>query len=63
MRKVNLIAAIGTPLNAEETLHREGLERLLDLQWGAGINGVLVRHNGSAAATSSRANIRRLDQE
>jgi 4-hydroxy-tetrahydrodipicolinate synthase len=37
-----LIAAIGTPLNAEETLHREGLERLLDLQWGAGINGVLV---------------------
>ena len=42
MSKVNLISAIGTPLNADETIHAEGLDRLLGLQWDAGIDGVLV---------------------
>jgi 4-hydroxy-tetrahydrodipicolinate synthase len=42
MTKVNLISAIGTPLNADESIHAEGLDRLLSLQWEAGIDGVLV---------------------
>jgi 4-hydroxy-tetrahydrodipicolinate synthase len=42
MTKINLISAVGTPLNPDETLHLEGLERLLNLQWDAGIDGVLV---------------------
>jgi 4-hydroxy-tetrahydrodipicolinate synthase len=42
MSRINLISAIGTPLNPDETLHVEGLERLLNLQWNAGIDGVLV---------------------
>jgi 4-hydroxy-tetrahydrodipicolinate synthase len=42
MPKVNLISAIGTPLNSDETVHVEGLDRLLSLQWDAGIDGVLV---------------------
>ena len=36
------IGAIGTPLDENEGLHEEGLERLLDRQWSAGIQGVLV---------------------
>jgi 4-hydroxy-tetrahydrodipicolinate synthase len=42
MPKTNLISAIGTPLNPDESLHLGGLERLLDLQWNAGIDGVLI---------------------
>jgi 4-hydroxy-tetrahydrodipicolinate synthase len=42
MPTTNLISAIGTPLKSDETLHLEGLERLLDLQWCAGIDGVLI---------------------
>ena len=41
-KKASFIAAIGTPLDANEDLHEEGLERLLDRQWSAGIQGVLV---------------------
>ncbi|HVT30606.1 MAG TPA: dihydrodipicolinate synthase family protein [Lacipirellulaceae bacterium] len=37
-----MISAIGTPLGKDESLHQEGLERLLETQWRAGINGVLV---------------------
>ena len=42
MSKINLISAVGTPLNPDETLHLEGLQCLLDAQWNAGIDGVLV---------------------
>jgi 4-hydroxy-tetrahydrodipicolinate synthase len=42
MPKINLISAVGTPLNADESLHLDGLDRLLSLQWNAGIDGVLV---------------------
>jgi dihydrodipicolinate synthase/N-acetylneuraminate lyase len=42
MPKTNLISAIGTPLNPDESLHLEGLERLLNLQLNAGIDGVLI---------------------
>ncbi|MEX2310342.1 MAG: dihydrodipicolinate synthase family protein [Pirellulales bacterium] len=42
MQNVNLISAVGTPLNADETVHLESLERLLSMQWDAGIDGVLV---------------------
>jgi 4-hydroxy-tetrahydrodipicolinate synthase len=42
MPKTNLISAIGTPLNPDESLHLAGLERMLSLQWNAGIDGVLV---------------------
>jgi 4-hydroxy-tetrahydrodipicolinate synthase len=42
MAKINLISAIGSPLNPDETLHLEGLERMLSLQWNSGIDGVLV---------------------
>ncbi len=38
----SLITAIGTPLDADELLHREGLERHLDDQWQTGIDGILV---------------------
>jgi 4-hydroxy-tetrahydrodipicolinate synthase len=42
MARANLISAVGTPLDESESIHAEGLVRLLDLQWKAGINGVLV---------------------
>lgn len=42
MRRINLISAIGTPLTQDESLRVEGLDRLLSLQWDAGIDGVLV---------------------
>jgi 4-hydroxy-tetrahydrodipicolinate synthase len=37
-----IITATGTPLDADERLHREGLELHLHDQWSAGIDGVLV---------------------
>lgn len=37
-----LITAIGTPLDAAEELHVEGLERHLHDQWSSGIDGILV---------------------
>lgn len=37
-----LISAIGTPLNDEEGLHREGLYKHLDEQYAAQIDGILV---------------------
>lgn len=37
-----LITAIGTPMEQDERLHEAGLERHLEDQWGAGINGALV---------------------
>lgn len=40
--KACFISAIGTPLDANENLHEEGLERLVERQWSAGIQGVLV---------------------
>ena len=42
MPKINLISAVGTPLNPDESLHVDSLDRLLSLQWNAGIDGVLV---------------------
>ena len=42
MARANLISAVGTPLEQDESLHMEGLMRLLDLQWRAQINGVLI---------------------
>jgi 4-hydroxy-tetrahydrodipicolinate synthase len=42
MKSISLIAAIGTPLTAHESLHLEGLQRHLHDQWEAGITGVLV---------------------
>jgi len=41
-RKACFIGAIGTPLDENENLHEVGLHRLLDRQWEAGIQGVLV---------------------
>jgi 4-hydroxy-tetrahydrodipicolinate synthase len=40
--RTRFISAICTPLTADESLHREGLEAHLDAQWRAGIAGVLV---------------------
>jgi 4-hydroxy-tetrahydrodipicolinate synthase len=37
-----LITATGTPLDVEERLHEEGLERHLADQWHAGIDGILI---------------------
>ena len=37
-----IITAIGTPLDAEELLHEEGLERHLADQWYARIDGILI---------------------
>ena len=37
-----MIAAIGTPLDSVEALHRTGLEAHLHDQWDAGMDGVLV---------------------
>ena len=42
MPTINLISAVGTPLNPDESLHVDSLDRLLSLQWNAGIDGVLV---------------------
>ena len=41
-QKACFIAATGTPLDKNEDLLEEGLERLLDRQWLSGIHGVLV---------------------
>lgn len=47
MRKAGFITAIGTPLTQDDTLHREGLEALLDDQQGGGIEALLVGgHHG-----------------
>jgi 4-hydroxy-tetrahydrodipicolinate synthase len=40
--QTRFISAICTPLDENEALHREALERHLDEQWRAGIAGVLV---------------------
>lgn len=37
-----LIAAIGTPLTDDDSLHIEGLEEQLSLQWRSGITGILA---------------------
>lgn len=37
-----ILSAVGTPLDRDENLHEEGLERHLEDQWTQGINGVLV---------------------
>ncbi len=42
MRDISLIAAIGTPLTDDESLHLEGLEAHLAEQWRGGMTGVLV---------------------
>ncbi len=42
MTKTKLITALCTPLQADESLHHEGLEAHLDEQWRSGIAGVLV---------------------
>jgi 4-hydroxy-tetrahydrodipicolinate synthase len=42
MTRINLISAVGTPLKSDETVHLDGLERLLNIQWEAGIDGVLI---------------------
>jgi 4-hydroxy-tetrahydrodipicolinate synthase len=39
---IRLIAAVGTPLTADESLHAEGLEAHLDDQWRHGMTGCLV---------------------
>jgi len=38
----HIISAIGTPLTEDESLHVQGLEAELDLQWRNGISGVLA---------------------
>jgi 4-hydroxy-tetrahydrodipicolinate synthase len=40
--RFSLIAAIGTPLHADDTLHVDALRLHLEDQWAAGITGVLV---------------------
>lgn len=42
MRSISLVAAIGTPLTQNESLHAEGLEAHLADQWDNGMTGVLV---------------------
>ena len=37
-----IITAIGTPLDASEHLHEEGLKRHLADQWNSGVDGILV---------------------
>src|SRR5262245_29214816 len=37
-----IITAIGTPLDAQERLHCEGLELHLEDQWNAGVDGILA---------------------
>ncbi|HVU90560.1 MAG TPA: dihydrodipicolinate synthase family protein [Pirellulales bacterium] len=41
-KSAHVITAIGTPLDEQENLHQEGLERHLADQWSAGIDGILV---------------------
>lgn len=41
-KKACFIAATVTPLDDDEHLHEEGLRRLLERQWAAGIHGVLA---------------------
>ena len=38
----HMVTAISTPLSEEDTLHEEGLEILIDDQFEAGINGILI---------------------
>jgi len=40
--KTQFISAILTPLKPDDSLHTEGLQRHVDEQWQAGINGILV---------------------
>jgi 4-hydroxy-tetrahydrodipicolinate synthase len=42
MSNISLIAAIGTPLTEEHTLHHEGLESHISDQWSNGMTGLLV---------------------
>src|SRR5581483_2684467 len=42
MRNISLVAAIGTPLTKDESLHVDGLEAHLTDQWDNGMTGVLV---------------------
>ncbi|RIK75940.1 MAG: dihydrodipicolinate synthase family protein [Planctomycetota bacterium] len=37
-----IVTAIGTPLDRDESLHREGLDRHLADQWSAGVDGILA---------------------
>lgn len=39
---IRLIAAVGTPLTSDESLHLEGLESHLDDQWSHGMTGCLI---------------------
>ena len=38
----HFITAIGTPVDQQEQLHEEGLEKHLVDQWSSGIHGILV---------------------
>lgn len=42
MENYSLISAVGTPLNNDDSLHLEGLERHLEDQWHGRITGILV---------------------
>ena len=39
---IRLIAAVGTPLTSDESLHVEGLDAHLDDQWRHGMTGCLI---------------------
>jgi 4-hydroxy-tetrahydrodipicolinate synthase len=42
MSRFSLITAIGTPLNEDEEIHVQGLEKQIEYQWAGGMTGILV---------------------
>jgi 4-hydroxy-tetrahydrodipicolinate synthase len=60
MRNHTLIAAIGTPLNAQEQLHEDSLEAHLADQWNGGMTGILVGGTMGAMQMLTEGTYRRL---
>jgi 4-hydroxy-tetrahydrodipicolinate synthase len=60
MKNNTLIAAIGTPLKQDETLHEDGLEAHLADQWNGGMTGVLVGGTMGAMQMLTDSTYRRL---
>jgi 4-hydroxy-tetrahydrodipicolinate synthase len=60
MKTPTLIAAVGTPLDSDEALHREGLEVHLSEQWDSGMTGILVGGTMGAMQMLADATYRKL---
>jgi len=60
MSQSYFITAIGSPLTADEQLHKEGLEIQLADQWNHGIDGILVAGTMGAMQLLTNETYRRL---